>query len=147
MSPRARQPNRTDLNQADTPKKLAVTAVPDQPYGEAGLQRAEQGAIPMGSTPTPSATPTSTPVAPGATPAAPTRSPAPNPGSLPFLQPTNRPAEPVTEGLPFGPGAGPEVLNTPAAQPRLSDEMAHAALTSGSDALINLALGLHSVGL
>ena len=30
------------------------------------------------------------------------------PGTLPHLEPTNRPNEPVTAGLPFGPGAGVE---------------------------------------
>lgn len=43
--------------------------------------------------------------------AAPTGSPVPNPVSpdevLPLDAPTQRPDEPVTAGLPFGPGAGP----------------------------------------
>lgn len=33
------------------------------------------------------------------------------PGSLPFLHPTMRPNEPVTAGLPVGPGPGPEALS------------------------------------
>jgi hypothetical protein len=37
------------------------------------------------------------------------------PGSLPHLEPTLRPNEPVTAGLPFGPGPGPEVLANQAA--------------------------------
>lgn len=32
------------------------------------------------------------------------------PGVLPWLHPSNRPGEPVTAGLPTGPGAGPEAL-------------------------------------
>lgn len=35
------------------------------------------------------------------------------PGDLDFEAPTNRPNEPVTTGLPIGPGAGPEVLDLP----------------------------------
>jgi hypothetical protein len=32
------------------------------------------------------------------------------PGDLKFLHPTDRPNEPLTAGLPIGPGPGPEVL-------------------------------------
>ena len=32
------------------------------------------------------------------------------PGTLPFLHPTARPNEPVTAGLPLGPGPGPEAI-------------------------------------
>lgn len=32
------------------------------------------------------------------------------PGDQPFTRPTERPNEPVTHGLPGGPGAGPEAL-------------------------------------
>lgn len=35
------------------------------------------------------------------------------PGEIPFDAPTTRPSEPVTAGLPMGPGPGPEVLNLP----------------------------------
>ncbi len=35
------------------------------------------------------------------------------PGDINFEGPTQRPNEPVTAGLPMGPGPGPEVLNLP----------------------------------
>jgi hypothetical protein len=41
----------------------------------------------------------------------------PPPGSIPSLTaPTERPGEPVTAGLPVGPGPGPEALGAPAPQ-------------------------------
>lgn len=91
--------NRTDLN---VPKMT----VPGQEYGMAGQQMAAQSAVPMGSTPTPQI----------AAPAPQAQAQAgPMPGSLPHLEPTLRPNEPVTAGLPFGPGPGPEVLANQAA--------------------------------
>ncbi len=35
------------------------------------------------------------------------------PGDMDFEAPSNRPSEPVTTGLPIGPGAGPEALGMP----------------------------------
>jgi hypothetical protein len=85
--------NRTDLN-------MPISTVPNQEYGMATAQRQAQQAIPM------AASPSSAPqVAPQAA-----RPPAPAPGSLPHIAPTQRPDEPVTTGLPFGPGAGPEAM-------------------------------------
>jgi hypothetical protein len=84
--------NRTDLN---VPKMT----VPGQEYGMAGQQMAAQSAVPMGSAPMPQI------AAP-----APQAQAGPMPGSLPHLESTQRPNEPVTAGLPFGPGPGPEVL-------------------------------------
>lgn len=101
--PRARQANRTDLNQ---PPIEPVTAVPNQPYGEAGAQRAAQSAVPIGTPATPVPAPLTAAPARGAG-----ASVGAAPGSLPFLHPTNRPNEPITAGLPFGEGPGPEVLN------------------------------------
>lgn len=73
---------------------LAVTAVPDQPYGEAGAQVAAQQAVPMG------------------------RPPGPEPGRRgPLTRPSERPGEPVTAGAPFGAGAGPETLGSFPMQP------------------------------
>lgn len=40
----------------------------------------------------------------------------PPPPRQPFNRPTERPNEPVTHGLPFGPGGGPEVLGPQAQQ-------------------------------
>ena len=96
--------NRTDLN-----AHVPIATVPDQPYGERAQQQQAQQVVPMAPTQ----------VAPQA--AAPARplmplnnSPKPQgaaPGSLPFLDPTQRPNEPVTAGVDFGPGPGSEVMN------------------------------------
>jgi hypothetical protein len=61
--------------------RLAPTAQTGQPYGTAGQQLDAQSVLPM----------------------------APPPISL--SAPTTRPNEPVTSGLPTGPGPGPEVLS------------------------------------
>lgn len=73
--------NRTDLNQ---PKPAPVMRIPGQEYGAQAAQVAQQQQV-QEWTP----------------PAAPT----------PLDAPTMRPDEPVTHGLPSGPGAGPEVLD------------------------------------
>ena len=101
---RTSYPNRTDLVRAHLP----VYGLTGLPYGD--RQNSDpQRAVPMGHSR--SGTNSSHPwPAPGPPP-----SPGPAAGSLPFLGPTQRPNEPVTHGLPIGPGAGPEVLqNTPA---------------------------------
>lgn len=102
------KPNRSDLT------KAPVQAAEGQPYGVAAEQRAAQQQIPMG----PPATPR--PVSPTAG-ATPPLGNAGGPGlnvmgtalvgaSGPLDRPTERPNEPVTHGLPMGPGAGPEAL-------------------------------------
>jgi hypothetical protein len=73
-------PNRTDMNA----NRLPITTFHGQPYGVAQAQEQAQRVVPMGR-------------------------PAPSP-LPPMTGPTARPAEPVTTGLPTGPGAGPEVL-------------------------------------
>lgn len=90
-----------------------ISVAPGGPYGErkqlTGMQQQQ---------PLPAAAPTPTPAA-GGTPVQPgggmqaalqaalaTRPP----GGTGLLAPTARPAEPVTAGLPVGPGAGPEIL-------------------------------------
>src|SRR5271169_4893549 len=85
---------RTDLQRPQAPTGL--------PYGDRAKLVASQQALPMGA-PAPAGP---TPAAGQATPP-----PGPAPGSLPFLGPTERPNEPVTAGLPLGPGAGPESLS------------------------------------
>lgn len=89
------QPNRSDLT------RPTATTVPGQDYGEAAAQRIAQQAIPMGS-----------PSSPGAP--VPSLSPAPSApiagSNGPISRPSERPNEPVTTGLPMGPGAGPESL-------------------------------------
>ena len=107
-SPRS---NRTDRLTPEAP-----TALPNQTYGQAGQQLAAQRALPMAGAPTvaPGGPP---PPAPGGAPAggAPdllAMAQAHNgPGaSMQLDRPTERPNEPVTHGLPGGPGAGPEAL-------------------------------------
>lgn len=109
-SPRS---NRTDRLVPETP-----TAAPGQPYGEAGQQMASQRAVPISGTPTvapqsPGAPGSSSPQTPQGAPGADLMAQAQGfngPGNQDFLRPTERPNEPVTHGLPVGPGAGPEAL-------------------------------------
>lgn len=103
--PRAKS-NRTDLN---TPK-VPVTTSPGQEYGKRTAQEQAQRMIPMASGPPMSPTGGTPPPAAQAPPQAQAPQPFAPPGSLPFLHPTNRPNEPLTTGLPTGPGAGPEAL-------------------------------------
>lgn len=108
-------PNRTDLIGA---RPLPNTPPPSQNYGDRAAQAASMRAIPMAPTPIAAGAPPATPPAPGAPPNA-----ADLQGLLaqhigqngagragPFTRPTERPNEPVTHGLPIGPGGGPEVL-------------------------------------
>ena len=97
--------NRRDLQ---TQKPTAATG---QTYGAAGAQLAAQRAVPLAGTA--AGVPPAPPGAPGISTAAP-----PPPPDL--YRPTERPGEPVTHGLPTGPGAGPEALpiqQTSAADP------------------------------
>lgn len=75
--------NRTDLNVNRAPTG-GLTPVPPQ-------------AGPVAAQPTPTA-------------AAPT---GPQPGTLGTFLPSQRPGEPITHGLPSGPGGGPEVMQQP----------------------------------
>ena len=104
--------NRSDMNGAPAPEP--ITTVPGQGYGQAAAEKTAQRAIPVAGTPVASA-----PTAPqGGGGAAPSASLAPAqappsviPGQLVGLDaPTQRPNEPVTAGLPQGPGPGPEAL-------------------------------------
>lgn len=114
--------NRTDLNQPPS-------AAPNQPYGEAGAQLASQAAIPLPRAPGPSSSPTPSGAAAGGPAAqapggAPTQAaPMAPPGSLgPLNAPSMRPNEPLTAGLPSGPGPGPEALGitAPTGDPTVS---------------------------
>lgn len=123
---------RTDLNQP-------ISTVPGQEYGMAKQQADAQRAIPMAASPV------------AAAPAQPQqpqqpqgqRPSMPQPGTMPHLDPTNRPDEPVTAGLPFGPGAGPEAISRPA--PRISQQFSQLAELSGT--AIDLASTARSMGL
>lgn len=93
-------PNRTDLQGAQLP----ANAPTGLPYGDRAKLMAAQRAVPMG---TAGAGTVSPPAGGQGTPP----SPGPQPGTLPFLGDTERPGEPVTAGLPVGPGPGPEALS------------------------------------
>lgn len=111
--PRPGAANRTDLA---TPTPAPIQTAPGQTYGEAGAQQAAQHAIPTANGPT-------MPASPGAPASLPpqgapglsdimaqaTQHAGPS-NSLAIDRPTERPDEPVTHGLPGGPGAGPEAL-------------------------------------
>lgn len=79
-------PARTDLN------AQPVKTAPSQHYGDAQAQAQAQQAIPL------------------------PQQPAPTPGAQPFHRPTDRPAEPLTAGMPIGPGPGPSMAQ-PAVDP------------------------------
>lgn len=93
--------NRSDLNGPKPPgTPLPVTAAAGQPYGARKAQEDAQRAVPMAA-----------------------GLPAPAPTQVPSLaEPSSRPDEPVTSGLPMGPGAGPEALTAfPADQSGVAD--------------------------
>ena len=100
--------NRTDLQGAEP-----ITTAPGQEYGQRAQQQAAQRTVPLA--PPPQAAPTAAPGGPPTPSAAP---PPPivngigkgNAGLGLWTHPTERPDEPVTAGLPTGPGPGPEVL-------------------------------------
>ena len=68
----------------------AVRRIPDMPYGEQQALTQQQQAAPLPKTTTPQAQPV--------------RRPMPQ---MDIFAETQRPSEPVTAGLPFGPGVGP----------------------------------------
>lgn len=97
-------PNRRDMRTRQAPK-----AAPGQTYGDAKQQLASQRAIPLSRTPAPS------PAEGQGVAAAAGRLGGGVPGNVPSLTaPSTRPNEPITAGLPTGPGPGPEALNLPA---------------------------------
>lgn len=96
--------NRTDLNAGPRipagPSTQPVRVATGQAYGAAGQQRAAQQAIPL-----PQAPASGAPMPQGS---------GVMPGDLgPITAPSTRPGEPLTHGLPTGPGGGPEVLAPP----------------------------------
>ena len=133
--------NRSDLNGG----KMPISAAKNQEYGEAGAQRAAQGVVPMGTPVVSTAPPQMAPQAPSAAPMAAPSAPLAKPGSLPYLGPTNRPGEPVTHGLPFGPGDGPTQVAAPLNPISHSFQNMGSALASPS--LMELSQVARSLGL
>jgi hypothetical protein len=124
--PRGKTNNRTDLN-------LPNVEAEGQQYGKATDQRNAQRAVPMAASPGPSA-----PEAPISNQV---QTPFQEPGSLPYMHPTNRPDEPVTAGMDFGPGIGSEALAAPL--PTLADNLAqYAGQSSTVDQLASTARSL-----
>lgn len=97
--------NRSDLNSRAQLTPMAATG---QPYGQAGAQLAAQRAVPIASAP---------PLPEG-------EPPQWSMPQLPSLSgPSQRPDEPVTHGLPIGPGAGPAALTGLAPMPSANDDV------------------------
>lgn len=88
---------RTDLN-----TRLPTSTPTGLPYGENQALSNAQRTIPMAPSPAPAGPPPAP--APGGAPNLPV------PGARPWTRPTERPNEPVTTGVPSGPGPGPEAL-------------------------------------
>lgn len=110
--------NRTDLN---TPK-LPVQTATGQEYGMATQQANAQRAVPM----------------------APQATPLPQPGSMPYISPTERPNEPVTSGIDYGPGPGADALGT---APRNLPTLQQLSSNGGSQLMDQLAIFSARMGL
>ena len=82
-----------------------LSAAPDQGYGEAGQQMNDQRTQPMGAA---KPLPPMPNVPAGGQPGTPPQNQPYSGGE--FAAPSGRPNEPVTAGVPIGPGAGPEAL-------------------------------------
>ena len=122
----ATYPNRTDLN--NPVKKLPVTTVPGQTYGEAGAQRRAQKA-----------------------PQQQQRQPLP---VTPLTAPTERPDEPVTAGNPLGAGPGTDVLpqpmpmaTPPGSRQDLINQVRYIYSKTPNTALLQLLLELENVSI
>lgn len=101
--------NRTDLN-----RTVPISAPTGQAYGARAEQIAAQRAIPIARPATDSVPVAPGPVAGGAAGLGGATSPGPAvpPRDVtPLGAPTDRPDEPVTAGVPVGPGPGPEIAN------------------------------------
>lgn len=110
-------PGKDYTNRTDLQSRQPITTAPSKVYGQATQLQSAQQQIPLpggganaGPIPIPQAGVPSTNVSGGMAPLG----QGPLPGSLGALHaPTGRPGEPVTHGLPTGPGGGPEVLQPP----------------------------------
>ncbi len=134
--------NRTDLN---TNRTLPLSAPSGLPYGENKALLNDQRSLPMASGTVPAPTQASESGPPSGSP--PPHTAAPVPGSKPFLRPSENPGEPVTSGLPIGPGPGPEALSlNTGASGNLSAMLTQAAAASPSPALAALASQAAALG-
>ena len=130
--------NRTDLN--NPVKKLPVTTVPGQTYGEAGAQRQAQQAVPMGA-----------PQAPQVASQQQQRQPLP---VTPLTAPTERFDEPVTAGNPLGAGPGMDMLpqpmpmgTAPGSRQDLINQVRYIYSKTPNTALLQLLLELENVSI
>jgi hypothetical protein len=124
-------PNRSDLRGGKMPKMAAT----GQTYGEAGKQMAAQAAVPMAPSPTEPAITAPLP-------------PVQMPGQITDLTgPTNRPNEPLTAGMNFGPGPGSEVFGAiprpaPGSNADLAERVRAVASLYPNPALLQLLMDL-----
>jgi hypothetical protein len=116
---------RTDLL---TPHPEKVTTVPGQEYGKRTAQEQSQRILPLGPGPAPAPAPTGGPVTPQPAPPPPAARVPGDRGD--WTRPTERPNEPLTTGLPTGPGPGPEGLTGFAAAGYQQAQSAHGTVKS-----------------
>jgi hypothetical protein len=116
-TPGARYPNRRDLQAG--PRKVPVMNAPSSQYGQGAALKAAQQAVPMASGPMQSGAPATPPGAPDPMSAA--LNFQPTTPVVPIHADTTNPNEPVTAGLPTGPGAGPPPM------PVANDPLLHGA--------------------
>lgn len=102
---------------------MPISTVPNQGYGKATEQREAQSAVPMGASPV--ATPEMQSMAQAPT--------LPRPGEMPYISPTQRPEEPVTAGIAYGPGPGPEALNAVPSLQQFTQNRSSSALMALND--------------
>lgn len=124
-------PNRSDLRGGKVPKMAAT----GQTYGEAGKQLAAQTAVPMAAQPAQPEVMAPTP-------------PVQMPGQITDLTgSTNRPNEPLTAGMNFGPGPGSEVFGAisrpaPGSNADLAERVRAVASLYPNPALLQLLMDL-----
>lgn len=100
-------------------KGQRVTTAPGQTYGMQAQEADAQRAVPLPTAPEP--------VQPSAS--------LPAPGANPLIRPTERPSEPVTEGMNTGPGAGREALEGSPTQ-SVADQLRMLAMGPNSSPII-----------
>lgn len=124
-------PNRSDLRGGTVPKMAAT----GQTYGEAGKQMAAQAAVPMAPQPAQPEVMAPSP-------------PVQMPGQITDLTgASNRPNEPLTAGMDFGPGPGSEVFGTiarpaPGSNADLAERVRAVASLYPNPALLQLLMDL-----